>query len=260
MEKDSNWVDVEIDEFIARRNALWTKPDKEIHHWVVEAVRPGKSLSQFYRIFGSDLDGDLAQGAEALRRECEQADASLKAVRIQAHIYELRLIWRVLLRNYAFCEAMRVGRVLRDLRDPWIWRLWRFKDLLLPRLAMGVFAGFLLLSAGSLTVDILQGASRGAMFWWVLGGAAVLVFGFAVFDVQRRVGRRPWTVIAGRALVISALGLFYSFVGGLITYYGGWSLGFRPSASHIVLCSAASLLLGFIFQLFAQERSIGDPL
>jgi hypothetical protein len=86
------------------------------------------------------------------------------------------------------------------------------------------------------------------------------VFGLAVAEVQRRVGRRSWSVIVSRAAIITGVGTVYAAIGGWLVYRGGDSLGLTSSCRFAAAGASIAFLLGFVFQLFWQERSIADPL
>jgi hypothetical protein len=242
--------------FQERRESLWKNqnPD-DIRKWLNEAIKPDTQGRQDYRIQGADIDDDVARGAEFYRKTlCGDREYAM---------YVLRLMWRFLLRDYALCEACHVGRVLKDWGEPWHWRWWRGLSLLLPRLGIAIFAGFLILSSSSGLISLINAASRPEHRGWLIGlpvAAAIIVYGFSVGEVQQRLGRRPWGVILFRGAMVAAIGAAYAAAGGVIQYFGARSLCIAASPAFCALCAAAALVLGFVLQLFWQDRSIAEPL
>lgn len=238
------------------RQTLWKeKNPNEIRNWIKDAINPETKLFQLYRMHRQDVDTDVAWAAQyfVTSSAAEQPDCQ----------FGLRLMWRFLLRNYAFFAAFRISTALGCMGEPWIWRFWRWKDLFLWRLAMSVLAGFLLLSASSLLFEILKAAAGSARHSWLLALPPVVllfVFLLAVTDVQRRIGRRSWPLIVERSALVTVIGSIYASVGGLVIHLCSGSLGMTAPPSLVVLSSATALLLGFVFHLFWEDRSIGDPL
>jgi hypothetical protein len=142
-----------------------------------------------------------------------------------------------------------------------MWRWWRRKDYLLPRLAIGVLLGFFTLGASSGVVDAIYKLRMAT--WWPVPLACLLIVGaLALTDVQRRLGRARASVILRRSLVIVGFGAFYAATGAWLLYWGGGKLGYSVChyEAEVTMCGGVALLLGFVFQLFWQDRSIGEPL
>ncbi|MGA3028037.1 MAG: hypothetical protein ABSF98_25070 [Bryobacteraceae bacterium] len=228
---------------------------KSVRDWILWAAFETDSLiAQYYRAFGEDLDSDMAAASYAFVEDgdLEKDEGS----------YYLRRLWRVLLRKYAFRDAWVLDKTLCPLENG-LWRCWRRKDLLLWRLAMGLFAGHVILwsSSGLLAfLDLVQWR----LHWVVAVGAFSLfvVFALAVVDVQHRVGRRGWPVIFGRAALIMGIGVFYATVFGIAIYVLASRLAqcYGPHLLKSLLVASMALVLGFVFHLFWQEGSLGDPL
>lgn len=225
--------------------------------WAIDAITRGTLVHEAYRKMGWDLDGDIRKASEAFQEN--------SAYKVEEAAFDLRQMWRRLLRRYALWDALGIeGRLWRaekktGLPNRWLFRIWRWKDLAIWRLGIAVFAGFGLLASSSglcETLECLQGKSR----WWAIVGAELAVAFFLAFvEVQRRVGRRPWwKVLCGRALLVTALGAAWT-AGEILL----WTLAIPWSESRprmLAVCGGTALVLGFIFQLFWQERSIGEPL
>ena len=249
--------------FLQDQENLWReRVPKNVLTWVVCSVKSATRHNINYRIFAAeaDIDADLGKAAEFFSR------ASVKGV-VEEHEaqYVLRLMWRFLLRNIAICDSCRVSAVLREWGEPWYWTLWRLKDRLLLRLLAGVATGFLVLSASSGLLSILTQAAEyqhWPWLWAILTFSVATVYLLACSEVERRVGRRPPWVILRRGAYITALGILYACGGGIIEYFGAQSLGlgrFVPARFCVVSASTA-LVLGFVLQLFWEERALGDPL
>jgi hypothetical protein len=250
-------------QFCQNREDLWRKRNPEgILRWVMCAIKSGTWHSINYRIFAAetDIDADLGKAAEFF------SQTSVNGVMAERHAqYVLRLMWRFLLRNIAICDSCRVSAVLREWGEPWYWTLWRLKDRLLLRLLAGVATGFLVLSASSGLLSILGQAAacqHWPWLWLILIFSVATVYLLACSEVERRVGRRPFWVILRRGAYITVLGVLYACVGGVIQYFGAQNLGlgrFAPARFCVVSASTA-LVLGFVLQLFWEERALGDPL
>jgi hypothetical protein len=235
------------------RAGIDTHPSKTL--WAIRALDKDSDVAHYYRVFGADIDGDLGRLAKAFPTKPSNAPTKY-------HLYYLKHLWRFLLRRYAFREAKEVGRVMRELGEERGDRVWRLKDPLLPRLAVAVFAGFLVLASSSTLLDILWKASTGKRSWvWFELAQVAMVYALAVADVQKRISRRPWRQIFSRAGKITVRGLFYGFLGGALQSLVGPAICWpKTPAAMLALCSLMAVVLGFTLQLFWQEGSIGDPL
>jgi hypothetical protein len=248
-----------VGSFLDDRKKLWRGRDRvRVCAWFEDTLNPDSFKYQCYRIYGLNVDRDIERAAWYLRKK------RTPLVKEEAE-YALRQMWRFLLRNYAVRESCRIGRILNEWGEPWPWRVWRWKDRFFPRLFVGVVAGFLLLSASSELTSILESiaepeSGRDAWFWGLIAAGPIIVLLLAIAEVQRRVGRRPWPVIVGRAAIITALGIVYAAVGAGVIYVGSEPLGKVVCGRFAEVCASMALLLGFVFQLFWQERSIADPL
>jgi len=255
------WENVDQYTFAEKREAMWRDPEG-IRAWAVESIDSSSRLAQCYRKLQADIDGDLARASEyfSLRHVSPAPSLAEAEILRRQFQYELKYVWRYLLRRYAFCEALRVHQALADLEEPPGWRLWRLKDLLMLRVAVGVLLGFLVLSSSGYLYDAGFRAASGLYFWVWLVVVVLLVLGMAAAEVQRRVGRRPCLVILVRAVWIAGTGFAYGAFGSAIQYFAGRSLGFGLTPRVAVLCGVTAVLLSFVFQHFWQEQSIGDPL
>ena len=255
------WENVDQYTFAKEREAMWADPLK-VRRWAIESIAPDTALAQCYRMLRVDIDGDLARASEgySLNRISHAPDSLDAETERLEFLYELKHIWRYLLRRYAFCEALRAHQALVELQEPLPWRCWRLKDLLLPRVAVGVLLGFLVLSSsGHLYEAAFRAASRG-YFWIWLVLAVLLVFTLAAAEVQRRAGRRPWLVILLRSGWIAGTGFAYGGLGSAIQYFAGRDLCFGLTPRIAILCGVTAVALSFALQHFWQEQSIGDPL
>jgi hypothetical protein len=255
------WEDVQQKAFKEKRDGIWNDPIK-VRAWAIESIDSSSRLAQCYRKLQADIDGDLARASEyfSLNRVSPAPDQEAPEILRHQFQYELKYVWRYLLRRYAFREALQVHQALAELEEPPGWRLWRLKDLLMLRVAVGVLLGFLVLSSSGYLYDAAFRAAPGLYFWvWLVAGV-LLVLGMAAAEVQRRVGRRPCRVILVRAVWIAAAGFAYGAFGSGIQYFAGRDLGFGLTPRVAVLCGVTAVLLSFVFQHFWQEQSIGDPL
>jgi hypothetical protein len=236
---------------------MWTeRTDHEIEIWIVAAIDPGGgAVPHFYREQEKNIDQDIAKAASRIKSGQEKGSADWRAA-----AYTLRMLWRYALRRYSLGAAWAIHRQLRRLKEPLLWQVWRWKDVLLLRLAVGVIAGFVALTGCGSLVDALYVAGPMGYFYGILGACAVVILAMATADVQRQIGRRSWRAIAMRALYVTGVGCFYGGIGGLIQWAGGRALGMWVFPRAVILTSAAAVVLGFVFQLFWQDRSIGDPL
>ncbi len=247
-----NWKDklIEVREKMVRRT-----DSLEVRGWILQAALESDSLSaQYYRAFGENLDADIVASAYAFAEDgdLEREEGS----------YYLRRLWRVLLRNYALCDALHIDTTLSNM-DERGWRWWRRKDLLLWRLAVGLFAGHIILWSSSGLMEFLDRVQCRPLWAAGIGLASLLVVAaLAVVDVQHRVSRRAWTVIFGRALLIVGIGVLYATAFGAGIYILASQLVqyYAPHPLKSLLVGSIALVLGFVFHLFWQEGSLGDPL
>jgi len=117
------------------------------------------------------------------------------------------------------------------------------------------------LSSSSLLLEILTNAC--ALRRWQLGlpaAAVIILFLHTLTDVQRRGGHLRPLVAIGRASLVTGIGAAYAALFGFFIYRIAHGLQMSAPAKLVVLCSASALMLGFVFYLFWQDRSIGDPL
>jgi hypothetical protein len=125
-------------------------------------------------------------------------------------------------------------------------------------LLVGVLLGFFTLGASSGVTDGIQ-ALRFHTWWPVPVACVTLVSLLAFADVERRVGRGK---IAARACRIVGFGVLYAALLAWSLYGGAAALGL--TRCHFwpvpVMWGSVALVLGFVFQLFWQDRSIGEPL
>jgi hypothetical protein len=179
-------------------------------NWIVDAVTPRTFIHEGYRKMGWDLDGDICKAISEFRSQpggYSPEDAA----------FDLRQIWRRLLRRYAFREARSMeGEIWRAeketcLPNKWLFRIWRIKDLCVLQLGIAVMIGFALLASSSGLMDILKQV-QGRKFWWLVLAVELAATLFLAFvEVQRRVGRRPWwSVLCHRALVVTAWGMIWT--------------------------------------------------
>lgn len=237
-------------------------------NWIVAAVTEGSSVHEQYRKMEWDLDADVSKAAHSLRAGTGYSSEELA--------YDLRQLWRRLLRNYAFLDAIAMEPTIwqaekqvwnslgkedkRERGHPALFRLWRLKDLLVWRLGIAVMAGYALLASSSGLMDILK-AVHCAPYWWLaLAWELIAAFSLALVEVQRRVGRRRWMVLWRRAGGITAWGAICTLPEALTQCWLGPKLHFDAPPQFAALCAASALLLGLIFQLFWQERSTAEPL
>ena len=236
-------------------NSDCTKDLAEIREWFKAALTPNSREGECYRILGpSLLDEDIVACLPAFVPKRDLGFGPLESQ------YVLRQLWVFLFRRYAFSEAKAVAGSLSEERH-WFNRVWRFKDWLLWRLMVGIFAGFLLLGSNSSLIQILDKAHE--CFRWqvaILGLCLAFSFFIVFFDLERRIGCAGWRVMVPRLFHVLVRALIYACLGGLVQYFGARSLGFIAPREFVVLCSAAAIVLGFLFQLIWQEHSIGDPL
>lgn len=227
---------------------------KEVREWVEAALTPGSEVWEIaYRTLNFDLEAHV--------RACLPAFLPTGEYSQRLSSRALRRLRRGLLGCYAFSAARAVARELaRQPEEGKGWVLWIWKDYLLPRLAVAVLLGYLLVVGNSGLLEILSRAqTRGG---WV---AAICVFSvlctclLALAEVQRRVGRNLRLLFKGSAM-LTLNSLCWTALGGVVQYYGARSLDMAVSVPFVLLSAATALAFAFLAQLFWQDRSIGEPL
>ena len=227
---------------------------ERIRLWIREAVRPTSDLAQLYRKLELDLEDDIVRSFPAFEKTpCFGP--------LEAH-YSLRMLWRVLLRRYAIRKAREVDGPLAPYETGGFWRYWRIKDVYFPRLLVGVLLGFFTLGSSSGIVDTIY--RMRCHCWWPLAPAVCVagVFLLAFADVQRQVGRLSPPEIASRAGRVLIFGALFAVLGGAVQWLRAVALAYGVDRYGAIatMCAGVALLLGFVFQLFWQDRSIGEPL
>ena len=238
-----------------------------IRKWVTAALEPGTVVHEQYDVMAWDLDRDLCQTRRAFWPEGDYL--------LENANRDLRRIWRQVVGRYALGEAWRIEdqlwkveqtiwKVLTDEQrkfsaNPISLRLWRWKDHLLWRLGVAALAGYALLMSSTGLWDVLHKIDKGHFV-----GRAILICGLATFllalaEVERRAGRRPWRVLGWRALGMMACGAFWTLLLMVAhSIFSEW-LGFDHTRELVLLSGASALLLGHVFQVFWQDRSVAEP-
>jgi hypothetical protein len=218
--------------------------------WMLEAVDPRTYIHEQYRKMEWDLEADIRKTASAFcpGEGYYQEDASR----------DLRQIWRSLMGRYAFCAAISIETRVWKLEKKVPWRLWRWKDMAIWRLGIAVLVGFGLLASSSGITAMIERIDGLWLAWHFVAAELVVVFLLALVEVQRRVGRRPWwRVLLWRAFVVTAAGALWALPGAALQ---NWLRRPALPLGTLGLCAATAVLMGFVFQLFWQDRSIAEPL
>lgn len=210
----------------------------------------------WYRTLGKDLDKDIFDAAGKV----------FAATNDHKSAYELRRLRRILLRNFDVIRAARLESLLwrAEAGADHLWVVLRVRDLFLPRLAIGIFAGFLLVWSSSGLLDFSTFVDAQKPGWTgPLAVASLLICAFfAAAEIQQRVGRRGRTLLL-RTLCLLAYTVLYVCIGGTIVEQGAASFtsGTYPmTRGRIIVICSLSAVLGFLFQLFWQDHSTGEPL
>ena len=218
--------------------------------WIMEAVDSRTFLHEQYRKMEWDLEAEISEPASSF---CPglgyyKEDASR----------DLRQIWRSLMGRYAFGAAISIEGRIWELEKKISWRLWRWKDFAIWRLGIAVLVGFALLASSSGTRAMIERIDGRGLAWHFVAAELVVVFFLALAEVQRRVGRRPWwRVLLWRAFWVTAAGALWALLGAALQY---WLREPALPPGILALCAATAVLMGFVFQLFWQDRSIAEPL
>jgi len=259
----------------------WTR------YWIMDAITAHTVPYEQYRKMEWDLDEDIRKAVNAFQPAPGKSPAICPACghgikgefeyQWEDVAFDLRQIWRRLRRRYAFRSARAIENKLWEVEKrvwghakpeekrmrghPYLFRLWRWKDLLLCRLFLAVLAGFVLVMSSSGLVKLLRQIDCLGLVGWAAGGAMVFAYGLALVEVQRRIGRRRWlTDLCRRAAVVTAFGAGWAVLGAVLVFLAGGRLGLPVSIGFAALWAASALVLGFLFQLFWQENSIAEPL
>ena len=180
--------------------------------------------------------------------------------------HELRYFWRYLLGRHAHQSARAVGDAFERLGEPWYWGIWRAKDLLYPRLLLGVFAGYLLIYTSSELWGFLTFLERHWLRDWLRAASLLATLVLAFMEVQRRVGRLEVRVILRRTWTLTWVSFVYgALVAGMQfqmgEWLGGWHGGsYAHGGSIAVNAMFLAVMLGMVTQSFGREESLGEPL
>jgi hypothetical protein len=225
-------------------------PQDSIRDWIVESVDRESFVHEQYREMEWDLETDIHENASAF---CPGS-----SYKKETASRDLRQIWRSLMGRYAFGVAMSIEQRIWESEEKIPWRLWRWKDMAMWRLGIAVLVGFGLLASSSGTMAMIRRIHGLGASWYFAAAEFVVVFFLALVEVQRRVGRRPWwRVLLWRAFWVTAAGALWALPGAALQY----SLKRpAPPVDVLGLCCSTAVLMGFVFQLFWQDRSIAEPL
>jgi hypothetical protein len=217
--------------------------------WVKVAIHPSTNrLNQCYRMFGRDLDTDIFDVASEL--------GNVSYLGTSSREYYLRLMWRKLMRNYAFWHAVRLEP--RMMPDRWLW--WRLvSGYSLPRLWAALMLGYAVLLGNSGLQDILCpiAASHSKTRWSI---AVLLVASFIVgsFDVERRIGRR-FGALVRRSIGLFCIGTSFAAIGTMLCWCVCNRWGFVFWLPYQCLSAALALFFAHLLQLFWHEYSTSEP-
>jgi hypothetical protein len=216
-----------------------------------EAVKPASQTAQLYRVLEADLDGDILRAAPAFvpSPHVGRYDSS----------YAFRMFWPVLSRRCAIGHAWRLAGSIKN-PESFPWRVWRAKEYLMVRLFVGVLLGYLILLASSGLIDVFQRLQYKPQWYVVPVLFFALVLGLAHANVQRQVGRISTFVLFKRSLALVGYGVVYASIGAGVHDYGAAWLSYEVTYPFVCLCASSAMLLGFVFQLFLQDKTLGDPL
>ena len=217
-------------------------------------------LAEYYRYYpldskgnAIDVDADLAEIANWIATNGKKAGIYEEECR-----FSLRKIWEFLIQNFALGQAWRLGKVLALKHERWVQRLVRGLGYLYPRLAIAIQVGCFVELGSS---DLLRLLKLLATQCWPAYTAVFLVFAFVVggLKVEQRVGHESTRRLLGKSTVLFAIGLIHGALVFSCHSFLRWTLGLRWDGRFALLCAAAALYLGFVFQLMWQERPIGAP-
>ena len=269
-----NIKDIEnLSDFTIKRESYLSGKPENVREWCLAAIKKETPVASCYRIFSDhfDLETDLSDSIPYFITLENKEERS----------YELRLMWRFLHRRYAFGAASRVNKALSQ-HETLSWRLHRYKDWLRLRLLISIGAGFILVYSSSGLFGFLK-AIDGRPEQILLAIALTSIhFALCFQEVQKQIGRPKAGILPVRATILAVIGISYGFLGATIQYGIGQHLGWIKCASlgvdHTgkaltevgscyahsfpiaISCALAAVTLGNIFQLFWQDRSVGDPL
>lgn len=227
---------------------------RQVREWVEAALTPGSEIREVaYRILNFDLDADV--------RDCMPAFRPGTGYHQRLSSRALRKLWRRLLGLYAFQAAREAARELaRQPEEGLWWRLWIWKDCVMPRLVVAVLIGYLVVAGNSGLLQILWKAqSHDGWVAGICGFSVFCAYSLALAEVQRRVGRHVRLLLKGSA-IMTLHSLFWAGVGGIAQYFGARALHAPVPGRFVLVCAASALAIAFLAQLFWQDRSIAEPL
>ncbi|MBY0502558.1 MAG: hypothetical protein K2X03_01525 [Bryobacteraceae bacterium] len=251
--------------FASSRQQLANQDFFWLRAWALASSKSASKLSHSYRKFELNPEADIATA-------CRRYDEGLPPDPIVSEIaqamrrHELRYFWRYLLGRHAHQSARAADHAFALLGEPWYWRLWRLKDLLYPRLFLGIFGGFLLIYTSSELWGFLTFLERHWLRDWLRGAASIATFLLAIAEVQRRVGRLDVGLILRRAWTLTWVSFVYGALGAVLQFQmgehlGGWGGGSYAHGAGIAANTMfLAVMLGMVTQLFGREESLGEPL
>jgi len=207
-------------------------------------------MRNLYRMYTPDVDLDVDLLACAAKLHADD----------QARVFYLKMIWRVLMQNYAIPEGLKVGKLLRCSGERLRWSVWRvIQGYSLPRLWVALIIGYVPLFGSDRLRRLIAGlAAQSSPRNIAFSAICIFIFYLGMTDVQRRVGR-SWRRVLLRSLILFLYGVVYAGAAWGV-HCSGWLTG-RPADPHYALLLAAcALMLGHMVQLFWTDNSVSDPL
>lgn len=227
---------------------------KRVIDWCRGILNGDPDTLKFYGALEEDLERDVVSYVTS--NMWTRADEDTRKVLI----FDGKRTWRLLMRRYAWCDAMVVWNRLRTQDSP-VWSAYRLTNLVLPRLWVAIFVGFLAILSSGEFLDFVGSVAKDPGSRAVLTGVSLTLASWLTFtEIQRRAGRS-----AGRAVVRCAMVFLGGFIQALLLI---WLLmanvRYFPKLGSLDCCgglmlASLGLVIGHIVQLFWEEDSIGDP-
>lgn len=231
--------------------------------WIARAIVREDEVSRWYWVSDLPVEQDIMECLEAI-------EGGLSADRHYATL--LRHIRRFLLTRYAFSRVCQVNKKITahiSNKQPvraFLSRLWLWKDLLLPRIALSLFIGYAVLLGAGQTADWLGvAASRARPGWSLCCFLLFLIVSIVYLSVRTRVGGADARSLFMRTVGV-CLGCFLWALFAAVMQNVGQHVIFqgraRPWPAELLTAQAA-LFIALLSQFFfgkSGSGSISEPL
>jgi hypothetical protein len=231
--------------------------------WIARAIVREDEVSRWYWVSDFPVEQDIMECLEVIKGG---------PIADQHHATLLRHVRRFMLTRYAFDRVCQVNNMLAahlSSKRPLLSipsRLWLWKDLFLPRIALSLFIGYAVLLGAGQTADWLCiAASRARSGWFICCILLILTVFVVYLSVRTRIGSMNSRSLFRRTVGVSAGCILWALVAAAMQHVGQHILlqDHARTWPAELLTAQAALFIALLTQFFfgkSGSGSISEPL